>query len=303
VYEFIVNLHSASGYSNHIWEQVKDYLDKNKVEYFYNLTEYPGHAIKLAGESNPDNMLVVVGGDGTFNEVINGLKNHSSHKVGYIPTGSGNDLARGINITHDHMDNIKRILADNETVSYDLGKITFDDGTSRYYAISCGMGLDAEVCYYTNISKLKKILNYIHLGNLTYILLTIHRLFSMKTADVVIKQKSTDDTIRYSKLIFLAGMNQISEGGGVKMAPTASPRDGKLNFISAHDVSKARCFMLLPKLQAGKCSNVKGFGEIIDDSIEVELSRPMHVHTDGEDVGLYSKCTIECAKGYLNLLN
>lgn len=103
MYYFIVNRTSRSGHSKKVWTEVKKELDKSGAEYQVFFTDHAGHAWELADEicgyEEECIHLVVVGGDGTVNEVINGMHDFEKVRFGYIPTGSGNDFARGMKIT------------------------------------------------------------------------------------------------------------------------------------------------------------------------------------------------------------
>ena len=106
MYYFIINPHSKSGYGMSIWKRAEAILKEREVSYEARFTEYTGHAKKLAEQianlSRPCT-LGVLGGDGTLNEVINGLaETDFSHiTLGYLPTGSGNDFARALNLSCD----------------------------------------------------------------------------------------------------------------------------------------------------------------------------------------------------------
>ena len=98
MYHFIVNTKSRTGKAKKLWEEIKRELDDHSVKYDYQVTEYAGHAVeiarKLVRKYEAPVKIVVIGGDGTFNEVINGIKNHEKVQLGYIPTGSGNEYLR-----------------------------------------------------------------------------------------------------------------------------------------------------------------------------------------------------------------
>ena len=95
MYYFIVNATSRTGKAQQIWKDVKAELDSKGIEYKFFMTGSRGHAKKLATKickEDGEIKLVVVGGDGTANEVINGIQDFDRVKFGYVPTGSGNDL-------------------------------------------------------------------------------------------------------------------------------------------------------------------------------------------------------------------
>jgi len=250
MYHFIVNLNSRTGKARKIWEELRQELDRREVLYVLHETKYAGHAIeisrKLVRSAEDTVKIIVLGGDGTFNEVINGAREYEKIEIGYIPTGSGNDLARGLGLSADPMENLNRILDSTEYTQMDLGCISWDEGESKkYFAVSAGVGVDADVCRRALSSTLKKVLNKIGLGKLTYAILTIESLFAMPPMNAHIVADGVDYGIM-DKVTFIALMNHKCEGGGVPMSPEADAFDGKLSMCCIHGISKLRCLSLFP---------------------------------------------------------
>lgn len=188
MYYFIVNEHSRSGKGAEIWREVEAVLKERKISYQAYKTEYEGHAFQLSHDicelQEEDIRLIVLGGDGSANEVLNGMTHFEKVKFGVIPTGSGNDLARGLGIKGSPTEQLEAILSCEKEFVMDLGEVSWNGGKKpRLFAISAGTGLDALVCKKALKSALKDFLNKIHLGKLTYILLTIESLFTMETTD------------------------------------------------------------------------------------------------------------------------
>ncbi len=322
MYYFIVNLTSRTGKARKIWIEVEKELKKRKVRYEAYITEYEGHAkelaeklctkgvslmekpdIRAAAEAETESFgesvcLVVVGGDGTVNEVINGMHHFEDISFGYIPTGSGNDLGRGLRISKDPLEALEGILNAKEIFPMDLGRVTDGDGKSRYFAISSGIGIDADVCRDALTSKLKVFLNHLRLGSLTYVLLTVKALFTMPTTEVTAR---FDDGApkKISKMIFVAGMNHPWEGGGVPMSPQADAQDGKLSVCCVYGIPRWKTFFLLPVLVMGKHGRLKGFEFIDCEHYELTLARPMVLHGDGEYLGEHTNIQYTCEKGKL----
>lgn len=302
---FIVNPKSRTGKGLNIWRDVKSYLKDNNIRYRALDTKYEGHATKLAEEvcKLPQEKinLVVIGGDGTVNEVINGITDFHKVNFGIIPTGSGNDFARGLGIKGDPVEQLVKIITSEKTEAIDIGKVTWgENGASRYFAISSGVGLDAIVCKMALTSKLKTFLNKIHLGKLTYIILTIHTLFSMTTADFRVKLDGEERKL--TKVIFSAAMNFRAEGGGVPMAPRADAKDGLLSMCMVHTIPKWRTFFCLPLLCAAKHENIKGFDIVNCKECQIEISESVVLHADGEYVADVDKVTFESVPSKLNLI-
>ena len=323
MYYFIVNTKSRSGKSLGVWKNVRKVLKEAHIEFKAYETQYEGHALKLARDickkKDEDKSLIIVGGDRTVNEVINGINDNGIEdfkkiKVGLIPAGSGNDFARGLGIAGNETDIIKEILerekiakdykGENYYTKIDIGQVTWKEDNlekSRLFAISSGVGLDAIVCKKTNTSKLKKILNKIRLGKLTYILFTIETLFSMTTfmADVKIK----DEKFKFNKVIFMANMNVRAEGGGVPMAPNANPADGNLHMCMANGIPKWRTFFCLPLLVMARHEGIKGFDIIDNEECEIMTDKPVVLHADGEYLADTNEVKYMCLKEKLCILN
>ena len=302
---FIVNKNSRSGKGVHIWEAAELYLKAQNIEYQMHATEYQGHATELAREicelPEEDIRLVAVGGDGTINEVVNGMTNFDKVHFGVVPTGSGNDFARGLGLKGTPTEHLERILSSKEDFVIDLGQVTWDGCEKpRKFAISAGVGMDAIVCERVEASKLKKILNKIGLGKLTYVLITIHTLFSMATA--TLNAKVDGKQKRFNKMIFAAAMNFRAEGGGVPMSPKADAQDGLFSVCYCYGIPKPLTFVLLLFLIAAKHSWIKGI-KIIDSKVsDMRLDIPMTLHTDGEVVGHVKNAKFECISGILHMM-
>lgn len=300
---FIVNEKSRSGKGALIWKEVREALSSADVSYQAWTTEYEGHAFSLARQicnrEDDDICLVVLGGDGTANEVINGMEHFERVRFGTIPTGSGNDLARGLQISGTPRENLNNILAcmekpREENYHMDLGQVSWNGCKQpRLFAISSGIGLDALVCKKALKSKVKDFLNKIHLGKLTYVILTIQSLFTMQTADAAVHFDGKGQR-NYRKNIALAVMNFKAEGGGVLFAPKADATDGKLSACSIYRISRFRAFFSLPFLVAGKHLWIPGFE--INDCAEcsIHIDKPMVLHADGEYCGDVTDATFTC---------
>ena len=312
MYYFIVNQTGGGGRGKWTWKKVQKILDGKNIEYKVYFTGDDGSACDIAKQISSINMcdsdsvgekknLVVVGGDGTINEVLNGLESFDGLRFGLVPTGSGNDFARGIGIPKNTKKALHRILDSKSPEKIDLGRVRYDDGSSRYFGISSGVGLDAIVCKKALKSKMKKFLNKLGLGQAVYILLTIKTLFSMKTEKLRVSFDDGAEQI-FDKTIFMAMMNFRAEGGGVKMCPDAKSDDGKLSVCLVHGVKKFQTFFLLPFLMAGKHGKFKGFELLECRNAEINFDTPQTLHPDGEYGGEVSHVRFESVESRLEIL-
>ncbi len=303
---FIVNHTSATGKSGHILREVIDSMKQKNVEYKLYKTKHEGHATEIAAKLSalPEEKvtIIVVGGDGTINEVLNGITDFGKVRLGVIPSGSGNDFARGVGIEKDIHKLVNQLVEnhlEDRIRKVDLGRVTYGQDT-RLFGISSGVGMDAIVCKKVSESRLKKVMNLLHLGQLSYLFMTVYTLFSMKTTDISVDYGSEQKTI--GKVIFFVAMNLRTEGGGVPMAPDAKPQDGVLTFSSAAEIPKWRTFFCLPILVMAKQNHLKGFDNTPSASAVIETKEPMILHADGEYLGEFTKLRFECLPGLLQLI-
>lgn len=304
MFYFIVNEHGGGGKAGKTWAKVQAILEKEKVPYKKLVTTAEEGASVLArnvSSLDGDLNLVVVGGDGTINEVLNGI-DFERVRLGVIPTGSGNDFARGMKIPRSTKKAVEMVLKSGEGKSVDIGSVSFADGSSRLFGISAGMGMDAIVCKKALDSKLKNFLNKLGLGKFIYIIYTVQTLFSMRTEDFKLSFDG-GPLQKIPGLIFIAFMNLETEGGGVKMYPGADAQDGKISVCIASDIPKLKAFAYLPRLVAGKQAKIKGFILRQCSKIAVSCPKPgVTLHLDGEYGGEQSEIVVSVLPGKLRIL-
>ena len=308
MYYFIVSAASAGGKGMKVWHEVRLALEKTTIKYRSFRTRHKGHATELAKRisaiDDPDMNIIVLGGDGTINEVINGITDFEKVKLGVVPVGSGNDFCRGLGIKGSSAEILGGILEKSNKGEYtavDLGMVSTEEFGDRLFAISSGFGLDAIVCKTVDGSRAKKVLNALRLGKFAYGIQTVFSLFSMDTFRA--GGESDMETRLYNGVIFAAVMNMRAEGGGVPMAPDADPFDGHLSVCCAHDIAKWKTFLYLPRLLAAKHESIEGFDIFETYRLNMVLNKPVVLHTDGEYVGEVARLEYECLPGRLRLLN
>lgn len=288
---FIVNVAARNGKSMFIWNRLLHILEKEKVVYEVYYTKYHGHAIEIAemiaGEKKDVASIIAVGGDGTIHEVVNGALMHMDKpiKVGFIGAGSGNDFARGYHLPKNPEAALKFILENRDCSfsNYDIGKYTLLNQQPKFFISSLGIGFDAEVSKIANQSNLKKFLNKLRLGFLTYALILIKVLFTYKTKKV---QISIDgNTEIYDKVWFITISNQPFYGGGMKISPSALPNDGILNITIVHQLSRLKLLSVFLSVFWGGHRNFSEVKMLTGKQIEIKSEEDMLVHADGELVG------------------
>lgn len=303
MYEIIFNPGSRGNRGNLIWNKVKKILDNNDIEYLLYETTHAGHAEELVKDVTSDNAphtFIVIGGDGTINEVVNGLQNPGLTTIGLIPSGSGNDFARALNIPLDPEQALELILNCEQTTPINYGETQLQK-TSRRFLISCGCGFDSDVCYDVQRSSLKPFLNKIGMGKLVYTLVALKKLFTKSIFSASI-QLDNEYNISMDNIFFLIAMNTKFEGGGYMFCPDANPSDDKLDFLTANNISRCKMLRLLPKAKRGTHIGHKCITITPATKISLKLSKPVNLHTDGEVYGKCDKVTITCSKEHINFL-
>ena len=282
-YDFIVNPKSRSGLGEMTWKMLEPELKKRRISYTVHMTEKRKNAEKIAEILTADgepHTLVVLGGDGSLNEVINGIREPDKITLGYIPIGSSNDFARGLGIPNDPLTALETVLRAEKLIRMDAGVLS-DGARRRLFLVSAGIGFDAAVCHEVCVSRWKVILNKLGLGKLSYAVVALDRLVKDRPAhmSLILEDGSRRE---FPKTYFAAFMNLPYEGGGFKFCPDASSEDGMLDVIIVNGLSVLKILFLLPLAFGGKHVGFKGITILRCRKVRAEAELPLPLHTDGE---------------------
>lgn len=312
MYHVVVNPASRSGKGLRLWKEiVEPGLKKEGVDYRAYFSEKAGDVERLVREitaapsDNRDTAdklsLILLGGDGTVNEALQGLTEPSRVVIGYIPTGSSNDLARDLGIPKNPARALEHILHSDTIHTMDMGVVEAEDGMVHRFADSCGIGFDAAVCENVLHSKAKGILNKLGLGKLTYLAVALKQLYAAKAASC---ELLLDDqvAVHTKRILFNACMIHRYEGGGFQFCPDANDHDGILNLCTVGDIPKLKILFALPTAFFGKHYWFKGVEAHSASYVRITTSIPLCLHTDGEVLGHYKDLTITCIKDALNII-
>lgn len=303
MYTFIVNPQARSGLGHKVWTELEGILKKRAVSYEVFFTKYQKHATAIAGKITSDgneHILIALGGDGTVNEVVNGISDYEKTIFGYIPIGSSNDFARGLHLPSEPVEALETILAMKKLHSMNVGVLKYQNKTRRF-AVSAGMGFDAAICHEAVVSRLKYLLNKLKLGKLTYVGIALHRLFLQKPDEVTLTLDGTRE-ITLPDTYFVAIMNNKYEGGGFMFTPRAKNDDDKLDIMVASGIPKWKILMILPTAYSGKHTRFKGVHIYSAKHIKIESDIPLAIHCDGEPIFLQREVSAFCAKTKLRVI-
>ncbi len=302
MYYFIINPNSCSGAANEVWKSLEMILNSKKIDHQAYFTRYPRDARKYTRRLTADGTqktLVVVGGDGTLNEVVNGICDFDTVTLGFIPAGSSNDFARALGVPSDPKEALNTILTSRKRTFVDVGQITVDRH-SRNFLISAGIGMDAAICHQASVSKLKYLLNQVKIGKLTYALLALQQLFLCRPARMIITVDGK--TYNYDKVYLIGIMNVPYEGGGCMFAPNAKYNDDKLDLCVVEGLGKLKILLLLPTVFFGRHVRFNGIHIIRGRSIAIASRRPRIIHTDGETLNPKKVLTASCSGKRLRVI-
>jgi diacylglycerol kinase (ATP) len=292
-YLLIVNPTSGRGFAGRVLPEMEAKLKEYKIDYKLVLTERPWHAAELAEKGARDgyDAVIVASGDGTANEVLNGLMKakiagFNKTAMGQIAVGTGNDFAFGMGIPGG-VDIGCQILAENYRHKVDVGIVKGGDyPQGRYFGNGVGIGFDAATGFVA--AKIRWMR-----GLLLYLIAAIETVFIYYKAPTV--KLTYDDQVMDISPLMLSIMNGRRMGGGFFFAPKGDPSDGIFDLCLARSVSQLRIFGLIPYFMKGTQATQKEVTMAQGHKIKATaLKGTLPVHCDGETVCVEGKeITIE----------
>jgi diacylglycerol kinase (ATP) len=279
----IVNPAAGAGRTAKKWPHIKELLKNAGLHFEHDITEAPGHAIELAKSAvNKGYKLVVsVGGDGTINEIVNGIYATGGIKdieLGIIGTGTGSDYIRTIGISRHYQESCQH-LVNPVKKSVDLGVVEFlNDGqsTKRIFANFAGLGFDAEVVRATT----KKFKNLG--GKPAYLLGLLSTFATYKNRTIHL---TLDGQKENRKICTIVMSNGKYGGGSMLIAPNADPCDGLFDVMIIGDVSKPDLLWSLPRIYRGTHLTHPKVTMKRAKFVEIYADNNMSIQADGDLVG------------------
>ncbi|WP_188206473.1 diacylglycerol/lipid kinase family protein [Alkalibacillus aidingensis] len=287
MYVFVVNPVAGNGRGKKVYHSLlKHYkLDEESINVY--LTEYEGHATKLTEEvisiyGDELELIAVIGGDGTFFEVINGLKGNSNIKLSFIPTGSGNDLARGCDLGLNPYNQFERIFTKANYSPYWFGLYELDqdrENKENYFATSMGFGFDAEVAKFVNQSRMKKWLNRLRLTPLVYVYGLVVKLFIYQPKNVTLYVDGKP--IQKNNIWMLTISNHPYFGGGMKIAPEATINPHHFTITVVNQISRWKLLFVFLSVFVGRHTSLKEIDTFQAREIELLSEKSISYQADG----------------------
>ncbi len=282
---FIVNPVAAGGKTGKVWPQIEKKLRSLDLRFDHLFTEAPGHATTLAREGVEQGYetVVAVGGDGTVNEVVNGLispgADRAAATLGVVITGRGSDLARTIGVPSDFREACTR-LAGERTMTVDLGLVQFHrEGESyqRYFVNVGGGGFDGEVAERANRAP-----NFMG-GTIPYLSSLVTTLINYRNKDIELVLDDQEPMRMVVNSVVVANCQYF--GGGMRVAPEADPNDGLFDVIVIGDIDKIEFLMTVPKVYDGTHITHPQVDSYRARRVEVRSKQPLMLQVEGEVCG------------------
>lgn len=277
---FIINPVAGKGKALLLLPEIERIFFTLKEEYIIEISKYQGHATEIVKRYVEKGVYRVysVGGDGTLNEILNGMINSNS-SLAVIPGGSGNDFFRSINKGNGIKDIFFRTIIGSEKV-IDIAKVN-----ERYFLNISSVGFDAETAFNARLIKRIPFIS----GSFAYILGILITVIKNKKYNVNI----THDNKNYNGKILLAAIaNGRYYGGGILPAPEAILDDGKLDICIVKAIGRFKILILLHKYMKGKHTGMKEVNLYKAGKIEIDCEESLPLNIDGE-VYKVNKVTFE----------
>ena len=282
----VVNPTSGTGKGGRDWPQICNLLESHLLDFEFDLTQRKYHAVELTVKAirRGYRRIICVGGDGTFNEIVNGVFIQdvvatTDVTLGYIGVGTGNDWAKTYMLPTGYHESVKAIK-EGVTFVQDVGRIDFVESMlpqQRYIANMAGVGFGADVALEVNRLKDKG-----QKGKLLYLFSIVKTLFTYKPSVASVKF----DELSYNGEVFnlTLGIGKYN-GGGMMQAPNANPNDGLFDITFIKKISRFSLLSNVSKLYNG---NILKHPQVMRyQSAVVEVSSPSHfnLEVDGESLG------------------
>ncbi len=272
MFHILVNPIGGKGKSLSALEKVEKIFADNNIQFETHKTEYKGHATEIARElsATPGTKLVVLGGDGSFNEVLNGIQNFENVTLGLIPCGTGNDFVSASGHPKKVEDAVRTILDGNEDY---VDFIQLDDRRCLN-VVGAGMDVDVLLKYSTMKPFHGKVKYYAAL----FYVLAHPKWHHMKF--------TIDGKELGERSVFMIGIgNGKSIGGGIPICPAAVVNDGKLSIVVVNEMKKSRIPIELPGFLKAKHVNKPYTESFEGTTVKIEVLDDSQFEGDGEIFG------------------
>jgi diacylglycerol kinase (ATP) len=268
---FLVNPASANGATGKRWPKLRERAAALGLAGDELLSERPGHLTELARDLDAATLAVAVGGDGTVNEIVNGI---GAAELAVLPAGTGQDFGRTHGIP-TRFDDAVRVALEGRARTVDLGRVSYTAG-ERLFANVASVGMSGAVARRAN--GMTKALG----GRATFYYALVREFVAWQNTLVTV---ACDGDERRGRMHDVIVANGRWHGGGMKLAPDAEPDDGLFDVVLIGDVTKLDFVTTSPKLYSGGHVGHPRVDVLRGSSVTVDAAEPLPVEVEGEPVG------------------
>jgi diacylglycerol kinase (ATP) len=224
--------------------------------------------------------IFALGGDGTFQALLNAVAGNTNVSIGVLPAGGGNDLASALGLPLDPVRAAELILTQGEAVALDAARVRTAGGAERLYMGGGGVGLDAEAARFASgvYRKMR--------GRSRYLLSAIRALGKFRGLNVRVSLDGAEQTSLQGTVLVLGVLNTPSYGGGLRLAPGACLEDGRLDLVLLENLTAFEIARILPRVAASGEIRTQRIQSHCVTRARIETERPCGFHADGEIIGM-----------------
>lgn len=285
----IINPNAGKGLGYRMASNVESLFNQHGWKFNTSFTFGMKHAIQIAREAvnKGYETIVAVGGDGTINEVANGIATAKNVKLGIVSIGTGNDYIKAVGIPHP-IEEAVAVVVKGKTRMVDLGKVE-----NMYFVNGLGCGFDAQVS--EDLYKIKRLK-----GFPAYLYVVCKNLFFFNNPLI---EMTFDKQVIKHKSLMISVMIGNCLGGGFHLTPHAKIDDGLFDILNIGHFRLLKRFQHLPKVIKGTHLSVKGVESYRTKEITISSDDDVKVHIDGEMMNVNTKhFTVKIYKHALQLI-
>jgi diacylglycerol kinase (ATP) len=275
----VVNPAAGGGRTAGAWPRLRDALTQAGLDFEWVATRAAGDGMRLAREGvrGGHRLVVAVGGDGTVNEVVNGIMGDDGVPLataGAVLTGRGRDACRNFGVPR-RMAEAAAALVDGADATFDLGLATWADGGRRYFLGAAGAGFDAAVAARAASVGAR--------GTLPYLFAVLATVRASQPTPATLTADGT--VIWRAPLLSAVVANARHFGGGMRIAPHADPADGVLDLVVLGALGRLEMIRWLPTIYWGGHLANPSVATRRASTITVGAPVPLPTQLDGELAG------------------
>jgi len=223
--------------------------------------------------------IFALGGDGTFQVLLNAAAGNSQVSLGVLPAGGGNDLASALGLPMDAVRAAETVLLQGRASLLDAAFVRTAEGAERLYMGGGGVGVDAEATRYAN-GTFRKVR-----GRKRYLLSAVRALWRFEPIMVRVTLEDSTPRELEAKALLLGVLNTPSYGAGLRLAPDADLQDGKLNLVIIENLSPLEVVSVLARSALTGEVRTRFLQRYTIAHARIETDRPCMFHCDGEPIG------------------